>query len=112
MLIKIFAVHDSAAKAYLPPFFMLQEGQATRTFQDCVNSEDHKFYHHPADYTLFHLGNFDDENATFEPLSIPTSLGNGVEYASHTNQPGKENETKVSNDPQLFRNAQGGDPSI
>lgn len=82
MIIKIFTVFDQKAEAYLPPFFMSHEGQAQRTFTDCINSPEHSFGAHPEDYTLFALGDFDDSNASFQPLSTPKSLGKGIEFVN------------------------------
>lgn len=78
---EIFTVFDEKAQAFLAPFFMGQLGQAKRIFTDCINSKDHQFGNHPHDYTLFHVGSFDDNTAEFvTPAKI--SLGNGVEYIS------------------------------
>lgn len=81
MIQKIFVVHDTKAEAYLPPFFMGQLGQATRVFSDCVNSKDHQFGKHPADYNLFHMGSFDDNSAEFQ-ITPPKILGNGLEFVT------------------------------
>lgn len=61
---KICAVFDSAAKAFLPPFFLPELGQAHRAFMDGVNNPDSEFHKHPTDYALYHLGHF--ENTTGE----------------------------------------------
>lgn len=82
MILNIFSIFDSKAEAYLQPFFMTTKGQAVRAFTDAVNDPKSQFYSHLADYTLFHLGNFDDSTATFCPLSCPLSLGNALEYKS------------------------------
>lgn len=60
MLLHMFTVFDVKAKAYLPPFFMPQVGQAVRSFGDAVSDETHAFHKHPEDYTLFIVGSFDD----------------------------------------------------
>ncbi len=83
MINKMFSVYDAKAEAYLSPFFMTHEGQAIRTFTDCLQSKEHMFSRHPADYTLFDLGGFDDSNAQFTPKITPKSLGNGVEFLIH-----------------------------
>ena len=79
MKLKIFTVFDSAAGAFLQPFFMQARGQAIRTFSDAVNNPEHQFYKHPQDYTLFYLGEFDDEHGTFDGQA-PESLGNAVQF--------------------------------
>lgn len=106
MKIQIFTVYDEKAKAYLPPFFMNQEGQARRTFGDCINSDKHNFGQHPSDYTLFCLGTFEDDDATHQLKSAPQSLGNGVEFIELTSQ-GAEN-AQVSDEIEVPRHSQGG----
>ncbi len=110
MMIKVFTIHDSKANAYLPPFFMNQEGQAIRTFTDCINSPKHQFSHHPQDYTLFTIGEFNDQTAGFTYKAAPISLGNGVEFIGLTTQTGSQ-DGQDSDDPPLQRYAQGGDPA-
>ena len=77
----IFSIHDGAAMAYLPPFFMHKEAMALRVFKDCVLSEDHQFAKNPDDYTLFVVGIFNDGNGCIEACS-PRSLANGVEFGA------------------------------
>lgn len=86
MINQIFTVFDNKAAAYLSPFYFNRIEQATRTFGDCVQSEEHQFNKHPADYTLFHLGNFNDQTAEVQMLASPNNLGNGLEFQL-TNQP-------------------------
>lgn len=76
---KLFSVYDQKAECFIPPFFVPTVGIAKRAFKDCINSEDHHFGKHPGDYTLFYLGDWSDQDATFENQS-KQSLGNGVEY--------------------------------
>lgn len=80
MKIKVFSVYDEKAQAYMQPFQMLHTGQAERTFGDCINSPKHQFSHHPHDYTLFEIGEFDDSSGNTTNSHIP--LGNGVEFIS------------------------------
>lgn len=60
MKLKIFAIYDDKACAYLPPFFLPTKNMAIRAFGDCANDPKHQFGSNPADYTLFELGEFDD----------------------------------------------------
>lgn len=79
MINKMFTIHDTKAKAYLPPFFLPEEGMAIRTFSQCINSKEHQFGRSPADYNLFLIGTFDDTTATVSLANVQ-SLGNGVEF--------------------------------
>ncbi len=75
----LYTVYDEKAEAFLPPFFVPAHGLALRAFKDCVNSPDHQFGKHPADYTLFYLGDWDDVTCEFD-IGARKSLGNGVEF--------------------------------
>ena len=80
MKINIFAIHDSKAEAYLPPFNLPNTQMAVRTFTDCVNSDDHAFAQHPEDYTLFQLGEFDDSNGKITLMQTKMPIGNGLDF--------------------------------
>ncbi|MDB4312225.1 hypothetical protein N9937_02220 [bacterium] len=103
MIHKIFTVFDVKARAYLPPFFLPEQGMAIRVFSDCINAKDHQFNKHPEDYTLFTLGTFDDSLA--EISEIPAqSIHNGIELLRDNN----DGETQqVSNDPPILTSAEG-----
>ena len=62
-----FSVFDSAASAYLPPFFVHSEKMAIRSFSDVVSNPEHQFAKHPEDYILHRLGIFDDNTGQFQP---------------------------------------------
>lgn len=79
MLHKMFCVHDVKAKAYMQPWFLHQDGMAVRCFSDCVNDPEHNFGRHPADYTLFFIGVFDDTSGECTP-EVPMSMGNGIAF--------------------------------
>ncbi len=95
---KVFCVYDSAADAYLPPFFLPEQGQAIRVFGDCVNSADHQFGKHPGDYTLFFLGSFDDRSAGFDIEASCIKLINGVEAREGAKLLGRESQNVLDLD--------------
>ena len=78
----MFTVYDSKAETFLPPFFVPAKGLAIRAFEDCVNSDDHHFGKHPADYTLFFLGEFLTDTGKFNISNTKQSVGNGVEFVN------------------------------
>lgn len=71
MKLKCFAVFDEKARAFLPPWFLPEVQMGVRAFGDCVNDATHAFGRHPADYTLFLIGEFDCSAGDF----IAESLG-------------------------------------
>lgn len=63
----ICAVLDSAVQAFGTPFFVQADGHALRSFIDEVNRQapDNTLFGHPEDYTLYHLGEFNEEDGAF-----------------------------------------------
>jgi len=80
MIHKIFSIYDSKAVTYNTPIFLPQEGQAIRIFDDMVNRTDSEIGKHPEDYTLFTLGDFNDETGLITSLNTPKSLGTALEF--------------------------------
>ncbi|QXP07884.1 MAG: nonstructural protein [Arizlama microvirus] len=77
---KIFAIFDIKANAYLQPFFLPTNGMAIRSFETACNDNTTQFNRHPMDYTLFELGSFDDSSGALNSLSVPIPLGSAKEY--------------------------------
>jgi len=77
---QIFAIYDSKAGAYLPPWTIHKEEMAIRLFADMIHDPNHQFAKNPADYTLFKIGTYDDNSAMIVNEKENTSLGNGVEF--------------------------------
>lgn len=80
MIYKIFSVYDSKVEAYLQPFFSPSNGAALRAFTDIVNDPNSQFSKHPEDYTLFVIGEYNDETAKISSLSALQSLGLALEF--------------------------------
>lgn len=74
-------MYDSAAKAYTQPFFLHNDGLAIRAFQDNVNSDQEtNITKHPDQFTLFKIGEYEDQTGEIVKLDNLKSLGNGLEY--------------------------------
>lgn len=67
MLLKMFAIYDSAARCYRTPFFLQEEGEAVRAVKNLVNDPQTVMSQHPSDYSLFHVGAFDNATGMCEP---------------------------------------------
>lgn len=76
---QVFTVYDSAAMAYLEPFFAPTIEFAIRSFREIVNKEGHQFNRFPEDYTLFHIGEFDEMKGELVPCD-PRSLGVAITF--------------------------------
>lgn len=80
MQLKIYTVYDSKVEAYLQPFYVRSKGEAIRAFTETVNDPQSLVGKHPADYTLFEIGEFDDQTAKIKSLAANISLGTAIEF--------------------------------
>lgn len=80
MILKVFAVYDSKVQAYMAPFFMRTRGEAARSWEGVVNKPDTAFCAHPADFTLFEVGEYDDSNGRLTSLNVFVPVGTALEF--------------------------------
>lgn len=80
MILKLFSVYDNGVKAYMQPFFVRSKGEAMRSWGDTVNDPKTAFYKHPQDFTLFELGEYDDETGKITNLNTPASCGTALDF--------------------------------
>lgn len=76
MIHQIFSVRDSAMDAFMRPFTLPTAGTAIRSFTDEVNraAPDNEMNRHPTDYTLYELGQFDDQSGLVTPHPAPKQI--------------------------------------
>lgn len=79
---KVYTVYDSKAEVYMQPIYFRADGEALRAFKASVQSGGHQFANNPADYTLFGIGEYDDDKARFVQYDAFVNLGNGVQFTS------------------------------
>lgn len=87
MKMQVFAVYDSKAEVFGLPLFFTAKGLAVRAFDEQCNNPESQMYKHPGDFTLFHLGEYDQDTGLMVSLPTPTSLGTGVEYKRQSELP-------------------------
>lgn len=78
--LKVFAVFDAKAEAYLNPFFAGSTGIAIRMFESAAHKADHDFHRYAPDYTLFELGTWCQLTGKFEALPAQLNLGNALQF--------------------------------
>lgn len=79
LFMNLFTVYDVKKESYLPPFVMRTPAEAIRGFVTTLNDQKTDYCMYPQDFTLFHLGTFDDVTCEFDIYEAKKSLGNGVE---------------------------------
>lgn len=61
MIMQIVAVRDSRSELFSQPVFVPAVGVGVRALADVVNGDkSHDYARHPDDFTLFHIGTYDD----------------------------------------------------
>lgn len=80
-MLKMFSIFDHKALSYSRPFFCKTQGEATRMFMDEVNrpNPDNMLYNHPADFTLYYVGSFDEQTGEVLPEAPSFRIANGTE---------------------------------
>lgn len=68
MKFSLYAIYDSVAATYAPPFIQTNDRLAERSFRDLVNDPASRVNKNPGDYSLVTLGTFDDETGELEKL--------------------------------------------
>lgn len=63
MIQNIYTVFDSKAKTYMQPFFVLNDSVAKRAMVNLLRDPEHQFSKNPEDYSLYHIGEYDDAAA-------------------------------------------------
>ena len=68
MKIKLISVRDVKTEMFTTPLCQPTEGAAIRSFQEAVNDKTTQFSKHPEDYSLYHVGNWDDSTGLLETM--------------------------------------------
>lgn len=72
---KVFSIYDGKAQAFAAPFFMPTIGMAVRAFTELVNDKASTVNRYPSDFTLFQVGEFDEQKGIFQNVSPHINLG-------------------------------------
>lgn len=80
MILKMFAIFDSAIGAYERPMCFLSKGEAVRAWQQVVNDKEMKFIQSPADFTLFEIGEYDADAGRVSSLKAHVPIGTALEF--------------------------------
>lgn len=98
MILKIFAVRDMKAEAFLQPFFSPSVGSALRAFSDAVNDKNCPFNKHPDDYVLYEIGTYNDQTAWIEAMQIIKMYTNAIDLLELKPKFGEmQDDVKIAN---------------
>ena len=99
MKINVYTIYDSAAQVAERPFVARADGEALRAFGDLCTRAGTQISDHPEQFTLFRIGQYDDNKMQIEPEPA-VSLANGVEMVKEAQEiaPGSLNGESVENE--------------
>jgi hypothetical protein len=84
----IYSVYDVATETFMMPVYAKTEAEALRGFKEASQAPDNQIGKHPADYSLFYIGEFTDHNADLRSTT-PTCILSALE-ATQTHYSDKE----------------------
>jgi len=85
MKTKAYSVYDSKVKNYTRPLYHRNAAEALRAFEDECNNPQSQLNKFAADFTLFEIGEWDDETAILTCEAAPVSLGNALQFIKQQN---------------------------
>lgn len=85
MILEMYSVFDSKAKAFTQPWYAANQFVALRHFVAAVNDPETMFYKHPLDYTLYRVGSFNDESGVVVGSDKLLNLGLAATFKTKEN---------------------------
>ncbi len=79
----IFTIYDSKSETYCAPYYAPTEAAGIRTFAMLCNQQEHTFFLNPEDYTLFSIGEFEDQTSNMfvgKEAEHSKSLGRAIDF--------------------------------
>lgn len=95
-----FSIYDEKAQVFNNPFFTPAIGIASRMFSDLANDRATSIGLHPEDYKLYHIGYFNNEQASFDTCEVPIFIGAATDYLENQNP-----ASTINNIKKAFKNA-------
>lgn len=80
MKINMYAIKDRQLDAFMLPFPAQTNGAAIRSFGNHTKEEGHPVAQHPDDYSLYHLGDYDDQVGKMTSLETPVKIAEASDF--------------------------------
>lgn len=82
MKVRLYSVRDDKAQLATPPVVMQNDAIATRSFGDLVtNGKESQYSLHPEDFSLWFIGEFDNEKLSLEKV-VPIKLAQASDFVA------------------------------
>lgn len=81
MVVKMYSLLDGKGKVYSKPFYANNDGEALRSFAEAVNNKDLVCGKYPEDFSLFRVGEWDDNTGMLSPADIiPVYIAKAIDF--------------------------------
>lgn len=107
MIQKLFAVYDSKALCFTAPYTAVNREVGLRVFYAAVNHQGSQMFAHPEDFTLFEVGEWDDETGVLTPKQH-ASLGLASSFKLREIDRGQRTPQSLSDEAPVQPGAKGG----
>lgn len=78
MNINAYSVKDSKSGTFGNPFYAQNDALASRSFEQASNDPQTTINAYPEDFSLYRIGNFDDQSGEFTSEKQPQFITNAV----------------------------------
>lgn len=92
---RLYSVYDSVAQVWGKPFPMKNKGEAIRGFAQACSDPQTSLYQNPEDYTLFEIGEWDDDKGNILMHDAKVSCGVAIEFITKDNNMGPQNPHRL-----------------
>lgn len=76
MKFKIYTIYDNASESYSKPMFLEARGVALRSVMDAIAEPNTVYNKHPEHFSMFEIGEFHNDSATFDIYASPQLVAN------------------------------------
>lgn len=80
MKLEMFSVFDAATGVYGHPIFQVSTAQAIRSFEGAARDPSTQINKFSKDFSLFHIGTYDDSKALVENVIPPRHIASAHEF--------------------------------
>lgn len=80
MIVNVYAIYDSKVQAFLQPWYAQNHATACRNLELACRDPKSGFVQFPVDYTLFCIGEYDDQSGVISPHQLHQNLGNMQQF--------------------------------
>jgi hypothetical protein len=80
MIYFVYSIYDEKVKTFANPFYKPTNPSAIRDFTDLAKDQNTTIGRHPEDYTLYQIGEYDDQTGLMKPYEQLNNLGKATQY--------------------------------